>query len=84
MIAGAHVAGIPLEELLVLLYGGGATWFAVRALLSRLAARARRAGRGSRAAHAHRAGHVHHAIPAARLSPPASGARERSAHGPPD
>lgn len=79
MIVGAHVAGIPVEELLVLLYGGGATWFAVRVLLSRLAARAKRVGRPSTVTYATRAGHTHLPVRSAPVSPPASGAREPSA-----
>jgi hypothetical protein len=38
----AHVAGIPVEELLPLAYGLGAAWVAVRLTVWRVARRARR------------------------------------------
>jgi len=31
----AHIAGVPVEELLPLLYGGGAMWAAARALTAK-------------------------------------------------
>jgi hypothetical protein len=32
----AHISGLPVEELLPLLYGGGATWAALRAWTRRV------------------------------------------------
>jgi hypothetical protein len=40
----AHVAGIPVEELLPLAYGAGAAWGAARVLAWRIGRRARRRG----------------------------------------
>jgi hypothetical protein len=38
----AHVAGVPVEELLPLAYGLGAAWVALRLMAWRIARRARR------------------------------------------
>jgi hypothetical protein len=49
----AHIAGVPVEELVLLAYGGGAVWLAARVLSSNRAVVMRRAFRRLRP---HRAG----------------------------
>ena len=41
----AHIAGLPVEEMLPLAYGGGAAWLAARVLNSSRTGRAKRTSR---------------------------------------